>query len=222
MAASDDSPGAWGILNHVAIWPTVPAQQFHQRAQSVATNLAMELECDLAFAKADEFSVEIVKAAKSEKPTAKNNEMKLIQDEEDSGSNAAVFAALWRRRRKTWESTYLVGSCLPKDISFPSAAAAKLAKQPWVLGTTTGCGCLPCSKAGLSSDWARGTAGLVKGFRAWFLHKHQESHNHVNTVKQMLCIGDGGGAGEAMALSEFEALLKNLRADARNEETQCH
>ncbi|CAJ1400606.1 unnamed protein product [Effrenium voratum] len=134
--------------------------------------------------------------------------MKQIQDEEDSGSNAAVFAALWRRRRKTWESTYLVGSCLPKDISFPSAAAAKLAKQPWVLGTTTGCGCLPCSKAGLSSDWARGT---VKGFRAWFLHKHQESHNHVHAVKQMLCIGDGGGAGEAMALSEFEALLKNLQ-----------
>ena len=155
--------------------------------------------------------MEIVKAAKSEKPTAKNNEMKLIQDQEDSGSNAAVFAALWRRRRKTWESTYLVGSCLPKDISFPSAAAAKLAKQPWVLGTTTGCGCLPCSKAGLSSDWARGTAGLVKGFRAWFLHKHQESFNHVNAVKQMLCIGDGGGAGEAMALSEFEALLKNLQ-----------
>ena len=77
--------------------------------------------------------MEIVKAAKSEKPTAKNNDMKLIQDEEDRGSDAAVFAATWRRRRETWESTYLAGSCLPKGISFPSAAAAKLAKQPWVL-----------------------------------------------------------------------------------------
>ena len=119
------------------------------------------------------------------------------------------FKELWIRRRKAWESKFLVGSCLPKDFVYPTAASEKMAKQSWVLGTKKGCGCLPCNKANTMSEWALGTAGLVDKFRAWYLTKHQESQQHVAACKKFLGISESYECGPS--LSEFEDLFKKLQ-----------
>ena len=81
--------------------------------------------------------------AKSKKQKSKLKPIKTMGVTNETAELRKKFKELWIRRRKAWESKFLVGSCLPKDFVYPTAASEKMAKQSWVLGTKKGCGCLP-------------------------------------------------------------------------------
>ena len=121
----------------------------------------------------------------------------------------------WRRASTRLTKVFKLGNVLTdlekKTLPLESAT---LTSTTWVSLTSSGLLCMACTRAGMTTPWAKGEAGkeskdLASVFKTGYLKRHEESSAHRAAVCKMLLIDDAPGAPPA---DDFKSLLQSLQA----------